>query len=326
MFQQLPTDSVIHSDGDSLSMLSVGDSIAVQQSADTTSYQYILAGDTTGDATYSVGLVFDFTSIFNSGKSEEVAAMSPEGADSMMTSPVVYRPSIFAHHSLQPTHSELLPRQLPQSDAHVTISAAVLFVLMCIYYKVHDFGLYKVLASFSSQRSFDSLQRESNLTRRSSLTPCMILFAVTVAVYFIALRFFLQMPSLGVAEWQLLLAVAAASVMVFSLRNIAIGMLGRIFGGEDAVERYIIRGYLTQLLVASILLPLIFLLCFSSLSGPTCAVIISVPLALGFIYNLFNALRIFFLVPKVTNLFLFYYLCILEVVPILVIIKLYILL
>ena len=288
-------------------------------------YSYILAPTEEGEVTYSDGTCFDFNALFGVEKNTNDTVVTNNDTLAVAEQ-VVYRPSIFAHHSLQLVHSEPLPRQVSASHLHITISVAVLFVLLCIYYKVHGLKFLHAVSALFSTRLFDAVQREANLVRRSSFVPCLFFFAASVGVYVGAVRHFLHMPSVGMGEWQLILVVAGASVLAFGLRNIAILLLGRVFDCAEATDRYILQGYMIQLVVTSVMLPIIFFLCFSYMNGTTSVVIISLPLIIGFIYNLISAIRIFFVAAKASYFFLFYYLCTLEIVPLLILLKYFILL
>ena len=229
---------------------------------------------------------------------------------------VAYRKSLFTGHYLQPSHADYQHRTPPQQDGWIGFCVVVIAFILCIYYRFHRLSLQEIFVAVFSNHVFNIVQRENNLLRSMSLMPSLLVYAATMAVFALSLQHPVH-PAPIVIVLQLFLIMAALLI----LRNGGISYFGSVFANSEATQRYIHQGYLQQLIVATIMLPIMLAGIYLPISSTVYTIVAFIPLTFFFFTNLLRCVQIIFSYPKDTNLFLIYYLCILEIAPILIAIK-----
>ena len=238
-----------------------------------------------------------------------------------MADSVEYRTSIFAGHTLQPTHSELLPRQGVRFDSIFAIVIVIVALFACIYYRFHRISIHEAVAAFFNNYSFNYLQRERNMLHTINFMPSLLLLSATLALYVYSIRIHLSPFDIDISDYLLTLAIFVGIALVLLLRNAVIYFFGNVFENQEGATRYMLQGYLSQLLVATIMLPLLLICVYLPLPSTTYILVTSIPLALFLIVSLVRGVNLFLSYPKCSNLFLIYYLCILDIAPLLILLK-----
>lgn len=222
------------------------------------------------------------------------------------------RPSIFRNHSLAVEHNSLQPYTQGFAAPWIFAALALLIAMVCIYYRQRKLTLRDMLASIVDSRAMDRMLRGNNLTRTAQLVPMGLLMLAAVALVVHNLAFD------GIGHYLLLfLAMATA----YLLRNSIMRLLGVIFENSNAVSLYITNNYLYHLVLASLLTPLLFLYFYLPHGKTTMLTVIAVVVALEFMVRLFRGMKLFLTQSSGSYFYLFYYLCIVELAPILVLIK-----
>ncbi len=238
-----------------------------------------------------------------------------------MADSVEYRTSIFTGHTLQPSHSELIPRQGVRFDSIFAIVIVIVTLFACIYYRFHRISIHEAVAAFFSNYSFNYLQRERNMLHTINFMPSLLLLSATLALYVYSIRIHLSPFDIDISDYLLTLAVFIGIALVLLLRNAIIYFFGNVFENQEGATRYMLQGYLSQLLVATIMLPLLLICVYLPLSPTTYILVTSIPLAVFLIASLVRGVNLFLSYPKYSNLFLIYYLCILDIAPLLILLK-----
>ena len=224
------------------------------------------------------------------------------------------RTSLFTGHSLKRVDSNLIPRHDTTMPSWLFVLLLALTALLTLYYRSHKLRLSDLLASLTSSRTMDRTLRNNNLLRTALLIPAALLMTACVALPVHQTA----MAHTGVGGYLLLWAGLSAAYL---LRNGVVRLLGSIFDNTAAIEIYLTSNYLYHLTLATLLLPLLFPYLYLPWGHDTLFYILAGIVVVELVMRLFRGLQLFLTQSKSAHLFLFYYLCIVELVPILVLAK-----
>ena len=133
--------------------------------------------------------------------------------------------------------------------------------------------------------------------------------------------FFFQHPSNTWIDLLQYLTLFAVSIVVYFTRNGIFRFLGNAFNNSESVHVYLSSNYVYHLLYAIAASGLAFFVCYTDTVGPVFFYILTGIIALLFTIRLIRGLKLILTFSKTPKVYLFYYLCILEIVPIIIIIK-----
>ena len=228
---------------------------------------------------------------------------------------VQQRPSLFMGHSLSVEHSGLQPLTQGMAAPWTFAVLAMLTALLCTYFRLHKLRISDLLTAIVDSRAMERTLRGNNLTRTVQLVPIalMMLAAGALTVHSLMLD--------GIGPYLLL---TLALTTAYLLRNSIMRLLGVIFDNSGAVALYITSNYLYHLVLASALVPLLFLYFYLPRGHDVMLTIIGIVTGLEFIMRLFRGMKLFLTHSSGSHFYLFYYLCIVEMTPILVLTKYFI--
>lgn len=221
-------------------------------------------------------------------------------------------PSLFLQHTLAVRHDSLQARSVNTPPIWIFSFLTILTAMLCLYFRLHKLHVGTLLTSTVDSRAMDRMLRGNNMTRTSQLLPMGLLMVATLA---------LPLHSLtldGIGNY-LLLTVGLATA--YLIRNILIRLLGIIFDNSAAVGIYITSNYIYHLVLASLLTPLLFLYYYLPGAHNTLLFILEIIVITEFVIRLFRGMKLFLTQSSESTIYLFYYLCTVEIVPILVLIK-----
>ena len=227
----------------------------------------------------------------------------------------IYRQSIFHRHTLQVQHQELQPRPEHHTAAWVFAMLILLSALLCIYYHLRKIKIKTLLHATIDRRALDRLIRDSNLNRTSVMLPMGMFICATLAmaVHLQAMR------ETGVGGYLLL---SAGLMAAYILRNGLLRLLGNTFENKAAVDIYISSNYIFHLTEATLVCVLLYPLAYLPGGGNAMLVTIAVVLGIGLLMRFLRGMKLFLTLSSGPSFYLFYYLCTVEIVPALVLIKL----
>lgn len=228
---------------------------------------------------------------------------------------VQQRPSLFMGHSLSVEHNGLQPLTQGMAAPWTFAVLAVLTALLCTYFRLHKLRISDLLTAIVDSRAMERTLRGNNLTRTVQLVPMalMMLAAGALTVHSLLLD--------GIGQYLLL---TLALTTAYLLRNSIMRLLGVIFDNSGAVALYITSNYLYHLVLASALIPMLFLYFYLPHGHDAMLTIIGIVTGLEFIMRLFRGIKLFLTHSSGSQFYLFYYLCIIEMTPILVLTKYFI--
>ena len=165
-------------------------------------------------------------------------------------------------------------------------------------------------------RAMDRMLRDANLTHnvdQAPIAPLMLIPISLVCFY----SFVPQTSNLWTNILQYLI-VLVACLAVYYARNGIIRFLGNAFENPEAVHTYLSSNYIYHLLYGIAATALAFFVFYTDQVGQTFLYILFGILALLFLLRFLRGMQLILTNSKTQKFYLFYYLCILEIVPIII--------
>jgi hypothetical protein len=233
---------------------------------------------------------------------------------------IVFAESIFTDNQLQPGKFEI--KQTPSYQPDWILAIFIFCIILISWARV--FYLKRIQQIFKapfSKRFISQLTRDGNLFRERVSVALGIVFVLVMSLFLYELNqkilgfTFPPLREIGLF-WSILLVFIAFLVVKVAL----IQLLGIIFKTRETTNNYLLNMLVFNLVSGPVLLVgLILLLYLKSVFLLYLCLII---LLLLFIFRFMRGLYIGISLTKFSYLFLFVYLCSLEILPLLVIIKL----
>ncbi len=227
------------------------------------------------------------------------------------------RQTLFTNHGMAVQHEQPIARHSDAAPAWAFGLLIMLTVLTFVYYNSRKIRFSELLKSTIDHHATDRLVRSCNMGRPLTLAPIGFLLTAVLAV----VGYHAAMAHTGPIGYLLL---AAGLAVGYILRNGVIRLLGNIFGNQDAVASYTISNYLYHLVLTTALIPMLFLFIYMPWGNEIVLYIIVALVALSFIMRISRGIKVFLTSSRDHSFYLFYYLCTVEIVPILILIKLFI--
>ena len=246
-----------------------------------------------------------------------VAMMDSVFAEREVTEPPV-RMSMFQGQTLEVSHQEPLPRADATAPAWLFALLVVLTTACCLFVRTHKIKLSELGSSLFDSRAMERLLRGANIMRRFQQVPMALLLTVAIALpvgYWGA-------PAVGYASWAGCLLLWPMLVVAYLVRNLLIRLLGSIYDNEAAASLYITSNYVYHLALALLLVPLLYLHFYLPAGRGVMGYVVLGVVGLELIIRLVRGMKLFLTQSSGPQFYLFYYLCTVEIVPILVLIKL----
>ena len=204
----------------------------------------------------------------------------------------VFRKSLFQRHSLQVQHTDSLVRPDTAEPAWIFVTLILLTALICLYGK---------------------LRKIRPLTLLIMLPMGLLLVAaVCMPIHRMALQ------HTGVGGY-LLLSLGVS--LLYMLRNGIFRLLGNTFENKHGVALYMTNNYFYNLMEATVTTILLYPFFYLPGAQATMLIVIGAFLAFAFVIRFVRGVKVFLTLKNSSCFYLFYYLCIVEITPILVVIK-----
>ncbi|MDY5968798.1 MAG: DUF4271 domain-containing protein [Bacteroidales bacterium] len=271
------------------------DTTAIVKQQDATFVNYLLAPDTAASKEWQP---LSFDSVF---------------AAHAVTEPVRHR-SLFESHTLAPTHDVPLARPSYNAPGWIFCLLLVMAALISLYFNTYRLRLGNVIRSALQKREMEHFVRDNNFRRRASILPMLLLYSGSISLA--ACRFY-PLPTNPWHGIGLYLGIFALLSVWLLFKNGLIRLLGNIFENDASAALYVANNYIYQLL-ASILTAPIVLLSFFAPWQPATGSAILIAVATFFVIRTIRGMQLILTNAKNSQFYLFYYLCILEFVPLLV--------
>ena len=224
------------------------------------------------------------------------------------------RPSLFLEHSFVRQHEDLQARADTTAPVWVFGVLVALVALTTLYYRSAKLRFSSLVPLLFDSRAMDRTLRNNNFNNRFRFIPMglLMLSGLMLAVHQTA------MVKTGFGGYLLLVAAVAA---LYMFRNGLLRLLAVIFDNGDAVEAYINSNYLYHLALNTLVIPLLFLMMYLPIGRNAVMYVMGAIVVLELTIRLFRGLKLFLTQSSGPYIYLFYYLCIVEVTPFLVLLK-----
>ncbi|WP_162846983.1 DUF4271 domain-containing protein [Mucilaginibacter gracilis] len=209
----------------------------------------------------------------------------------------------------------------PSRDVWVIFVILLLLIYAGLLNRILSKDIYNMVQAFYFKTSFAKLSKEDSLFSSWAFICLFLLFGLTVGMYVYQLSIYNNLIY-SVSGFQLYISCAVLIIVFSILKILALRVLGFVFDIGGLVREYISILYLTYFNIAFIFLPVI--ICFSLLPPVVTPYLLKVSVALIIIVVLFQYLRsVLSIISNFTfhKIYLFIYLCALEICPVLIIIK-----
>ena len=232
--------------------------------------------------------------------------------------PVLHR-SLFTHHLLPVQNSHETTIQHQGSPGWLFAVIVLSITLICIFLRNKQIQLVDLLQSAIDHRAMDRMLRDTNLTHnvdQAIIAPLMLIPVSLVCFY----SFIPQMSNTWTNILQYFLLLAAC-IAVYYTRNGIIRFIGNAFENPEAVHIYLSSNYIYHLLYGIAATVLAFFIFYTDQVGQTFLYILLGIIALLFTIRLLRGMQLILTNAKTQKFYLFYYLCILEIVPLIIVFK-----
>ena len=234
--------------------------------------------------------------------------------DSTVAVEPVVRPSLFVGHGFAVNNGQMYERAETVAPVWVFAVLVALTALTALFFHTSKLHFKDLPSLLFDSRAMDRTLRNNNLNSRIRLVPMglLMLAGLMLPVHQMALA------QTGIVGYLLLTAAVSA---LYLLRNGLMRLLAGVFENSAAVDFYIASNYFYHLMLGTLLLPLLFLFTYLSIGHEVLLYILSALVLLELVVRLFRGLKLFLTQSSGPYVYLFYYLCIVELTPILVLIN-----
>ncbi len=228
------------------------------------------------------------------------------------------RTSVFTGHQLEPKTHGPLKRDFPHQD---WIFGLLLLctTLLLIAKILNARRLGQIFSAFARPRQLTLLIREGNLLSERVTPPLIILHMLSFSLFFYQIiRSQISLPPFLQHEYTFYLMILGGYVVVFGARLLLITTIGWIFDSKETTNTYIINSVVIDEVWGMMLIPVCLMVYYAPPpSGNYTVMIASVLFAILLLFKLIRNFLVGLSNPKFSWLYLFLYLCTVEILPVL---------
>lgn len=233
--------------------------------------------------------------------------------------------SLFSNHLLKPS-SDQPDWKAPNTDYWIPGILFFCFVVYVYLKTQYRKKINEVFNVFFSNRTLNKLSREDYALNNRLSLGMMLVFILTSSLFLYELndRYKWMKTIYGYEFWTYVKIILIVSGLFFS-KIFMVRMLGMIFNRSHEAEEQIFNIFLFNKVLGLFLFPIVIGIVFIDAHYKN-LFIYSVPILLSliFIYRILRSFSSYITDSNFSKLYLFMYLCALEIIPLVVIIKLFI--
>lgn len=240
------------------------------------------------------------------------SVFSPFASDTTIT-----RQSMFAQNTHHATSVNPETRYQNENVDWTFGLFVVLLALMSLYINSRKFKLKDIFLSLFDIRVMERISRESNI-KSWSMLPMVGIYLAGVA--FTATTFaqqwsYLTTNASDITHYLTVFGILAAYI---TIKNGITHLLGSVFDDKYSTSLYVVNSHLFHFVGAIVLTPLLMLIQYGTAIHSYVLNIAIIIIVILFLIKLLRGFQLILTNSKTSKLYLFYYLCIIEIVPILV--------
>lgn len=232
--------------------------------------------------------------------------------------PVLHK-SLFTHHLMPVKSNHEIAIEHQGTSGWFFGCIIISIFLLCSFLHRKQIKLIDLLQASIDHRALDRLLRDTNLTHSVDQMPIALIVLIPIAL----VGYYSFLPRHSILWLDLLnyLLVLLGCYAIYFTRNGIIRFLGHAFNNDESVHIYISSNYVFHILYGIAATILAFFVCYTGTVGQTFLYILLGILGLLLLARFFRGMLIILTQSKTSKLYLFYYLCIFEIVPILIVAK-----
>jgi len=230
----------------------------------------------------------------------------------------LYCTSIFAPHELTPRKGT--PQELPTGSPDWMIGMISLCLLLLIIARVffqRRFG--QIFNAFIRPRNLSILIREGNILKERITPPLILLHMLSFSLFFyLIINAMFPGEAFSPGGLRLFLMISGAYALFYGLRFLAVQILGWIFATREPTTAYLVNSLVMDEVLGVFLLPVCLILLVSNQpAGGAFMLIALIIFALVLLYRFIRNFLVGLSNLKFSWLYLFLYLCTVEILPVL---------
>lgn len=233
-----------------------------------------------------------------------------------------FQKSLFTGSNLQP--GDFNRKSIRNSDSDWLLGVFILCLILVAMARVlYSRRLSQVLKAFISPRSVNQISREGNISKESISFLFSAVFFISLSVFiYEALGFYFVDRFTYVPGYLLFALILSGLLLFYILKKGLIRIIGYIFHTKQETRDYQLNTLIFNIITGLFLLPVSFLIYYLPDYHANFVFIFSfVILAFTVIYRAIRSFLIGISLSKFSVFYLFVYLCIVEILPILIILK-----
>ena len=229
----------------------------------------------------------------------------------------VPRKSLFTHHLLPVRHGNEIVVHHSGTPGWCFGGVVLSVLFMVLFLRRKQLRVPDILQSLFSERTMERALREANLTRATSqavIAPVVLLPLCLAASQLSTLPHSGLDPESQFSIFNFLL-LYAISLVAYYIRNGIVRFIGNAFLNSEAVHIYLTSNYIYHLTYGLAATLLVFFICFTGSLGILFSRILAGIVLILFVMRIIRGMQLILTHSKTPKLFLFYYLCTLEIAP-----------
>lgn len=229
---------------------------------------------------------------------------------------------IYKGHLLHPVNSEPIDHKLYSPNWFFPIILLILavFSALRIFYSKY---FSQMLMAFVNNNLTNQIVRDENILVQRASVYLSIVFNLIAALflYLISVYYGWELGGIGMGFSRFLFFAIIVS-SIYTLKFLILKISGWLFNLDREMATYIFNTFLINNILGIALLPFVCLMAYNQLLSNSWLIIICCVLAgIGFTYRLFRGVLVGLSTPSFSLLYLFLYLCTLEIAPLMILIR-----
>ncbi|MFZ4399604.1 MAG: DUF4271 domain-containing protein [Bacteroidales bacterium] len=235
---------------------------------------------------------------------------------------IATRQSMFTDHQLKSHNSKIFVRNEESNDWIVFLLLLCFSVLAWILIFSRK-RVKQITKACYSNRTINQLFRDGDLFKERLAIPFTIIYFISFSLFiFQTSHYYLNLKQFGLYTFLFYIKMLAIITGLYFLKQLISKFIGIVFKNNTATYFYLLNGLIYNIVSGIILLPLLLFMIFSQGVISSFAINISVFLLIVLsVVRYFRYIIIGVSYSKFSHFYFFLYLCTLEILPILIIIK-----
>jgi hypothetical protein len=240
------------------------------------------------------------------------------------SSNTIYSTSIFVKHQLSPKKYQTNELTNTSSDwlFLVQLLGILIFTWVIVSFRKR---LKQIFSSLFTNRAINQLIRDGDLLKQAILFPLLSIYFLSVSL--LISTFLLHYKVVGqtyLIDFFVFIKVLFIIFLLSFIKNIFIRFISNTFRNQMVTSYYLLNGNISNIIIGILLIPLLFLYSFADnfISDKLlifCIIIVILINIIRIVRNITSS----FNYSKFSSLYLFLYLCTVELLPIIIIVKLF---